>query len=273
MKTLILDGYNLFYRARFAVLKDSETTTVFNFFRSLRLLVETLDCDKIFLVLEGYPKKRFEQHAEYKGTRVYADNSDNFKEQRKQIVEILHKYFPIQIVKHDDYECDDIIAYLARLEEKNNNQVTIVSSDTDFIQLISDNVALYNPVKKEFLPKIDYDYVTFKSLKGDSADNIEGFAGIGVKKAEQLTRDQDKLNAFLSEGVNLEKFKYNVALIAFHILTDEDIQNLQYWSMPVENTLVELRQVFTNLRFYSLTNNTSWLKFAKTFEKYFHKSV
>jgi DNA polymerase-1 len=270
MKVLILDGYNLFYRARFSGVKDGETTTVFNFFRSLRLIVETMNADKIYLVLEGYPKKRFEQHAEYKGTRVYHDNSDKFKEQRRQIIDLLQKYFPIQLVKHDEYECDDIIAYLARLEEQNQNTAVVVSSDTDFIQLINENIQLYNPVKKEYLQGLDYDYITFKSLKGDTSDNIEGFAGVGVKRAEALTRDVEKLEAFLNEGDNRHKFKRNVELIAFHQLPEADIATLQYWSRPDVANFEELRRLFTEMRFYSLTNNTSWTKFTKTFEKYFN---
>ena len=270
MKTLILDGYNLFYRARFSGVKDNETTTVFNFFRGLRLIVETLNCDNIFLVLEGYPKKRFEQHAEYKGTRTYLDNSDKFKEQRRQIIDLLQSYFPIQIVRHDDYECDDIIAYLARKEEAEQNQVTVISSDTDFIQLITDNIKLYNPVKKEYLPQLDYDYVTFKSLKGDSADNIIGFTGVGVKKAEQLTRDPIKLENFLNESDNRQKFHYNIELIKFHQLSESDIATIQYWTKPQTNQFAELRKIFTDLHFYSLTNNTAWTRFTKTFEKFFN---
>jgi len=269
MKALILDGYNLFYRARFSGVKDGETTTVFNFFRSLRLIVETMNADKIYLVLEGYPKKRFEQFSEYKATRTYHDNSDKFKEQRRQIIDLLQKYFPIQLVKHDEYECDDIIAYLARLEEKNHNTAVVVSSDTDFIQLITDNIQLYNPVKKEYLQRLDYDYVTFKSLKGDTSDNIEGFVGVGVKRAEALTKDPEKLATFLNEGNNRQKFTHNVELIAFHQLPDTDIATLQYWSKPSISDFDELRRLFTDMRFYSLTNTTSWTKFTKTFEKYF----
>ena len=269
MKTLILDGYNLFYRARFSGVKDNETTTVFNFFRGLRLIVETLNCDNIFLVLEGYPKKRFESFPEYKANRNYLDNSDKFKEQRRQIIDILQNYFPIQIVKHENYECDDIIAYLARNEEENNNEVIVVSSDTDFIQLISSQIKLYNPIKKEFLEKPLYDYVTFKSLKGDSSDNIDGFIGIGPKKAELLALDENKLKAFLNENNNLEKFNYNVELINFHKLSDDDISTITYFPKQKQNNFIELRKLFQELRFFSLTNDTSWNKFFKTFEKYF----
>jgi len=269
MKTLILDGYNLFYRARFSGIKDGETTTIFNFFRGLRLLVENLDSDKIFLVLEGYPKKRKEQFVEYKAQRVY-DNGDNFREQRKKIVGYLEKYFPIQIVKHSDYECDDIVAYFARLHESQGHDVTVVSTDTDFIQLITDNIKLYNPIKKEFLLKPDYDYVLFKSLTGDGADNIDGFPGIGNKRAEALCKDYDKLTSFLNEGNNRDKLKLNQDLIGFHSLPIEDIDSIEYRSVPNNSDWDELNKEFTNLKFYSLVNKTAWTKFTNTFQKYFN---
>lgn len=272
MKTLILDGYNLFYRARFSGIKDGETTTVFNFFRGLRLLVENLNCDEIFLVLEGYPKKRKEQFVEYKAQRIY-DNSDNFKEQRKKIVSLLHQYFPIQIVKHADYECDDIVAFLARTHEAKGNDVVVVSTDTDFIQLITDKIQLYNPIKKEFLPKPDYDYVQWKALTGDSADNIDGFSGIGAKRAEAMCKDNTKLTSFLNENNNRDKFNLNLDLIRFHSLPDDDISTIEYYSVTPKSNWDQLNKDFIDLKFYSLTNKTAWPKFTNTFQKYFKEVV
>ena len=268
MKTLILDGYNLFYRARFSGIKDGETTTIFNFFRGLRLLVETHNADEIFLVLEGYPKKRKEQFVEYKAQRTY-DNSDNFREQRKKIMEYLETYFPIQMVRHPDYECDDIVAYFARLKESLGNEVVVVSTDTDFIQLISDQIQLYNPVRKEFLLKPEYDYVLFKSLTGDSADNIKGFDGIGNKRAEALCKDNNKLESFLNENNNRERYQLNQDLIRFHSLPNDDILTMEYKNVSPSENWNNLQQEFTNLKFYSLVNKTAWPKFTNTFQKYF----
>ena len=164
-KVLILDGYNLFYRARYSGMNRGEYSTIFNFFRSLRPIIEKFSPDKVDLVLEGMPKKRLEILSEYKGQRTY-HNKDNFSEQRRKIIDILKSYFPINLIRHPDYECDDIIGYLSSKYEKENREVVIISSDTDFIQSITENVKLYNPVKKEFIEKKEYDYVKWKALVG-----------------------------------------------------------------------------------------------------------
>lgn len=267
MKVLLLDGYNLFYRARYSGMNKGQHSTVFNFFRSLRPLVEKFSPDKIYCILEGMPKKRLQECPEYKGQRVY-DNKDNFSEQRKEIIRLLKEYFPIQIVKHDDFECDDIIGHIASSYDTESNEVTIVSSDTDFIQSITENVSLYNPVRKSFIEKPDYDYITWKALKGDASDNIEGFKGIGNKRALTLTENTDKLNSFLnSEPSNTEKFNLNKWLIKFHDLNEEEINNIQYYPIPQTNW-DKLKEEFTNMEFNSIVSKEkTWNKFTNTFER------
>ena len=149
MRILLLDGYNLIYRARYSGMNKGDYSVIFNFFRGLRPLVEKFSPNQVYMVLEGKPVKRLEMDPNYKGQRVY-HNKDNFNEQRKSIISILEKFYPINIVKHNDYECDDVIGYLAD-KFKANNKVTIVSSDTDFIQCIEENVQLYNPVRNHYV--------------------------------------------------------------------------------------------------------------------------
>ena len=131
-KVVLLDGYNLMYRARYSGMNKGEYSTIFNFFRGLRPLIEKFDPDLAYFVLEGAPKKRLAADPDYKGQRVY-NNDDNFSAQRKTIIKLLQEFFPIQLVKHDDFECDDVIGFLAD-KHKVNDKVTIISSDTDFIQ-------------------------------------------------------------------------------------------------------------------------------------------
>jgi hypothetical protein len=85
-----------------------------------------------------------------------------------------------------------------------------------------------------------------------------------------LALDENKLKAFLNENNNLEKFNYNIELINFHKLSDDDISTINYFPKQKQNNFIELRKLFQELRFYSLTNDTSWNKFLKTFEKYFN---
>lgn len=91
-KVLILDGYNLLYRARYSGMNKGDFSTIFNFFRSLRPLIEKFNPDTAYFVLEGMPKKRLELLSEYKGQREY-HNKDNFSQQRRDIIEILWEFF------------------------------------------------------------------------------------------------------------------------------------------------------------------------------------
>ena len=262
-KILLLDGYNLIYRARYSRMSIGEYPTVFNFFRSLRPLVEKFTPDDVYFVLEGRPKKRLEMSPEYKGQRTY-HNKDNFSIQRKIIISLLKEYFPFNVIRHPDYECDDVINYLAEIEHI-NDEVTIISSDTDFIQTISDSVSLFNPVSKKFIEAVQYDYVSHKALTGDKSDNIEGFLGIGQKKAEKLLKEENALETFLQKEGNKEKFDHNYEMIKFHDLTsDEESFELSRVFNP---DWEQLKIKFSEFEFNSIIGKEkSWKKYIKTFE-------
>lgn len=261
-KILLLDGYNLMYRARYSGMNKGNYSTIFNFFRGLRPLIEKFNPDQAYFVLEGMPVKRLEADPEYKGQRVY-NNKDNFSEQRKEIVRILNEYFPIQIVKHNDYECDDVIGYFA--EKFKYDNVTIVSSDTDFIQCINDNVSLYNPVRKKFIEKPEYDYILWKSLKGDASDNIQGFKGVGDKTAIKLCESKDLLSKFLDTEEKKEKLKHNQFMIKLHNIKSD--LGFDYYSTPIYCDWKKLKEEFYNMEFSSIiSKDKTWEKFKNTFK-------
>lgn len=269
---LILDGYNLLFRARHSTKFKTETSTIFNFFRSLRTLYEKFNPDLTYFVLEGVPVKRLEEtkkvfgEVTYKAQRVYEDK-DNFANQRKQIIELLISSFPIKVIKHSEYECDDICNYLANSLHLNEN-TTIVSSDTDFIQSINENNKLYNPVRKSFIDKPDYDYVKFKALKGDTSDNIIGFKGIGDKTAIKLCNDLEKFNKLLSTKENLEKFNHNTFMIKFHDIDEKDASNINFFNEGVTFDYNRVYNKFTEYKFNSIIGkDNSWKKFVNTFQK------
>lgn len=264
---LVLDGYNLIYRARYSGRNTGEFTTVFNFFRSLRLIIENFNPDLCYFVLEGRPVKRLNIDANYKGQRTYHDK-DNFQEQRRKIIEITRNLLPIVIVKHDEYECDDVANFLANIKHSDDN-VTIISTDTDFIQSINENTNVFNPVKKDYFQKTEYDYVMWKSLVGDKSDNIIGFHGIGNKKAVQLLENREKLEEFLSVKENNQKFLKNNIMIKFHNLSS-DINEIKYHCKVLEIGHIDWDQVkleFTSMGFKSIVEKEkSWNKFKETFE-------
>ena len=268
MKVLLLDGYNMLYRARsgHATFGDSaadNNSITYTFFRSLRHIVDTHKPDRVYFVLEGMPKDRIAMHEEYKAQRVYHDR-DGFQRQRKKIIELISNYMPIHVVRHSDYECDDVLAAIAQHTHA-DDECVVVSTDTDFFQLFNTckNVKIFNPVKKAFVEPVDYDYVSYKALKGDSSDNIEGFRGIGDKRTKTLVSSKDNLSAFLNESDNRAKFDKNYFLIKFHDLGEKMSEITDNFSAFLAN---ELRGVFNELGFQSITNDISWKKYTKTFD-------
>ena len=264
-KIIVLDGYNLIYRARYSGPKwqKGNNFITYRFFRSLRPIIEKLNPDKVYFVLEGYPKMRMEKSPDYKGTRVREKDLE-FSNQKKEIIEILENYFPIQVIRHPDYECDDIVGHIV-CKWHAGDECVVVSTDTDFLQLYNThkNFKLYNPIRKDFTDHPGCDYVVWKSLKGDSADNITGFKGVGDKTALSLTNDSAKLKEFLDRDIkNKEKFNHNKFMIKFH----EDIKDLNLLEISsTESNWEEVESKFKAMEFSSIIKEKSWNKFKQTF--------
>lgn len=281
MKTILyIDSQNFIHRARggFAI---GDNPIVFNFFRNLRALIEMHNpVHEVNFVLEGHPEEKEKILSSYKSNRkIDVDSSDPIvQEALKQKadffrqVDIIHKviidHFPFNVCRHAQFECDDTIYNLInRSSLVEDRHHIVVSNDTDFIQLLNqfDNVSVYNPMKKTFFEKPDYDYAMWKSLKGDSCDNIKGIPGIGEKRAEALINDPDALGSFFKENqsaVNI--FNENYSLIKFRDWTKAEFDMLDehIGCGSVETA----KQCFDDLAFSSITKEKTWKKYVETFK-------
>ena len=263
MKVLFVDGYNMLYRARAGWAKG-DNPIVYTFFRSFRATVEKFRPDIVYFVLEGMPVKRMNMLSEYKAQRTYHDK-DDFRRQRKLIIKMLKEEFPVRVVRHENYECDDVLANLAYVTHK-DDECVVVSSDTDFYQMLQvhKNIKLYNPIRKKFIDTPEVDYVVWKALKGDSSDNIEGFQGIGNKRASSLAQNPELLSAFLDKAPgNKEKFELNKELVRFHDM-GSDMDSIEHSS--VTSNWENIKEQFNEMEFFSITNEKTWEKFIKTFD-------
>ena len=261
MKVLLLDAYNLIHRARSGFTKG-EYPIIYNFFRGVRPIIEKFDPDKVFFVLEGKPKFRETlSKGTYKSNRV--SPGDSFHRQKASIINIISECFPFEIVRHPELECDDVIATMASIYKK--EKCTIVSSDSDFIQLLNvfDNVEIYNPIKKIFIEKPEYDYVTWKALRGDATDNIVGIRGIGDKTANKLVKDPAMLKETLDDPKKREIFEKNINLIRL-VDFSNDLSMLE--SKKGKKDFDKLKNIFNDLGFNTITKDKSWEKYIKTFE-------
>ena len=122
-----------------------------------------------------------------------------------------------------DYEADDIIATYARCAKEQGIEVTIVSSDKDLMQLISDGVAMFDAMKnkpigqeqvfEKFGVKPDK-VLEVLSLIGDSSDNVPGVAGIGPKTAAELIKKYGDLENLLANAGEIKQQKRRETLLA-----------------------------------------------------------
>lgn len=256
------------HRAR-AGFQEGPNAIVYNFFRNLRAQVATHDPDRVTMALEGRPKHRHAALDTYKANREIPSGPEhdsrrsemnNFYEQITTSIEIIRECFPITLLKHPDFEADDTIANF--VYDHPDDVIVIVSTDTDFIQLVSEHVRLYNPTKKSFVDAPPYDYVSWKSLRGDSSDNISGIPRIGDRRAQKII-ESGTLDRFLEETGTQEIYERNRSLISLKKWTVEDREKLiihegtSRWDVA--------RTYFDNYGFGSITNDKSWRRYTETF--------
>jgi 5'-3' exonuclease len=123
MKLLLIDGANFMHRAR-AGFQEGPHPLMFNFFRNLRALIGQHNPDRVIYVLEGHPKARHEESADYKANRrideSLPENEKKVDEMKRlfegysDILELMMKTFPVTVVRHPDHECDDVVHNLAK---------------------------------------------------------------------------------------------------------------------------------------------------------------
>ncbi len=136
--------------------------------------------------------------------------------------------FNLPCIELEGFEADDIIATYARLASEAGARVTIVSSDKDLMQLVSDAVQMCKPglkggpdeiidpagVREKFGVGPDR-VVDVQALAGDSIDNVPGAPGIGIKTAAQLINDFGDLETLLSRAEEIKQPKRRQTLIDF----------------------------------------------------------
>ena len=157
-----------------------------------------------------------------------------YKANRSEVPEDLIPQFPvirkatsafnIPFVELLGYEADDLIASYAEEAQKHNMKVTIVSSDKDLMQLVSDNVSMLDTMKGRVFKKEDvFDkfgvypekVIDVQSLAGDSVDNIPGIPGIGIKTAALLINEYGDLDGLFENSEKIKQKKRRENIIEF----------------------------------------------------------
>ncbi len=204
---LIVDSMNTFIRS-FSTLRAMNPQGhhiggLVGFLRSLGFLVRTIDPTRVVCVFDGkgstvnrknidpnYKAQR--QHTRITNWGMYDSKQEEYESLSAQL-ERLRDYLeclPVQSLTIEKLEADDIIAELALGASSSGKQVTIVSSDKDFLQLVDGCISVYSPIKKTLYTKdniveelgvLPQNYNIVKALLGDNSDNLAGVKGLGPK--------------------------------------------------------------------------------------------
>ncbi|HET6839354.1 MAG TPA: DNA polymerase I [Bradyrhizobium sp.] len=130
--------------------------------------------------------------------------------------------FDLPCLEQIGFEADDLIATYVRQAGERGATATIVSSDKDLMQLVTDRVTMYDTMKDRRIgiPEVIEKFgvppekvVEVQALAGDSTDNVPGVPGIGIKTAAQLIVEYGDLETLLSRASEIKQPKRREALI------------------------------------------------------------
>ncbi len=217
----IIDSYGLIFRCYFAFInrpltnsKGENISALFGFFRNLHSVLKHYKPVHIFAAMDSKTKTfRHEFYPEYKATRN--KTPEDLHAQIPWICEILET-LGIPTLQCDGYEADDIIATVAKKCVETGRTCRILSGDKDLMQLVCENIQILKPdagamwkvtdsaaVEAEWGVKPEQ-LLDLLSLYGDTADNVPGVAGVGVKTASKLLAEYKNLDGIYQ---NLENIK------------------------------------------------------------------
>ncbi len=229
----LVDGSGYIFRAYYALPPLSRksdglpTGAVSGFCSMLFKLLEDVRSDDSkykpshFAVIFDSARKNFrnEIYKEYKANRTEApeDLAPQFEYIRKSV-----KAFNLPSIELLNYEADDLIATYAKIITDAGAKVTIISSDKDLMQLVSNEIRLFDPMKskviteKEVFEKFGVkpeQVIDVQSLAGDTSDNIPGVPGIGVKTAAELINKYKTLDNLLKNASEIPQNKRRETLL------------------------------------------------------------
>ncbi len=274
-KIILVDGNNLLFRSYFAtsysgvIMKNSKgfpTNALYGFITMMNKIIQEENPSYILVAFDKGKTFRHQEYEAYKAGR--AEMPEELRVQLPKAREVLDA-MGIQHFEIENYEADDIIGTVAKQVDLEEEFVaTIISSDKDLLQLISDEVEVKLLKKNDFIRmnketfQQTYGFdpihiIDLKALMGDSSDNIPGVKGIGEKTATTLLnkyKDLDDLYAHLDELTpktkeKLEQEKEN-AYLSYHLATiyrdvplPFTLETLQYNGYHIEE-YIQLLQEF-----------------------------
>ena len=224
MKTLIIDGNNLIHRTFHTAKAQSKKTKThtedqvsnFHIYFTLNAVssyVKQFVPDSTIFVWDEKkdykPNIRKSILKEYKGNRT----KDFTPHQNNEVIKSILYSMGINSIFPRELEADDIVAYICREHEGDK---VIISVDRDFLQLVSEECTMYDPIRKKFFEKDNFEkqtgfkdveqWFTAKCLTGDRSDNVPGIPRFGKASVKRYFEDP----SYMLDEQQHEIFKRNL---------------------------------------------------------------
>lgn len=263
---LLIDGLNLFFR-NFSAINAVNSNGVHigglgGFFRSLGALIRTLQPTQVYMVFDGVGSSNNRKNIipEYKSNRnvsritkheLFDNLEDEDDSKINQIVRIIQylKTLPVKTVSLPRVEADDIIAYLSStLPTQPEDRVFIVSSDKDYLQLVSEKVIVYRPIEKEYYTTdtvkekfnvTPHNFLLYKLLMGDNSDGVTGIKGLGSKGLFKRFPEIATKDLSFDDLLDIAEAKLKEHIIYARVLHDIPLLEDKYRVMDLSNPMMD----------------------------------
>ncbi len=222
----LIDGSGFLFRAYYGIKQrmtradGTLVNAVHGFTSMLMKLIADTDADYVAVIFDSARKTfRNDIYPDYKANR---DEPPDDLVPQFNLVREATRAFNVACIDMLGYEADDLIATYTTLASNLGAKVTIVSSDKDLMQLIDENVMMFDAMKNQ---EIRHDQVVEKfgvspdrvievqALAGDSSDNVPGVPGIGLKTAADLINEYGDLDGVLKNAELIKQPKRRKSLI------------------------------------------------------------
>lgn len=272
-RILLIDSLNTFLRS-FVMInhinpQGNHIGGLTGYLKSIGFAIRHIKPTRVILVFDGHggsTNKRY-LYPEYKANRkinkisnwegfdTREEESDAITNQLVRLVDYL-KCLPVDLLSIDKIEADDVIGYIAG---NIGEHVHIMSSDNDYLQLVSERVTIYSAVKKKFYtPETvlkEYgltapNFLTQKILLGDVSDNVPGVKGVGLKTLlklyPELREDKEVTLEEVLQVANEKQGKYSKIVDFAHQLDiNRKLMDLKNPNVPQESIKV-IQDVLSN---------------------------
>ena len=257
-----LDSMAILYRNFFAMIrspminsKGLNTSGIYGFFSQIVRIIDAEKPDYLAVVSDTIePTFRHKQYPLYKATREKMP--DDLVEQLPYLPKLIEA-LNLPFITFPGYEADDIIGTLMRMCSEKEIAGAMVTSDKDYMQLITDKHCMYNHknqklglkhVQEKFGCRPDQ-VIDILGLMGDASDNVPGVKGVGEKTAIKLITQYGSISNLYEHIDELPKNKMLEKLIndRENAFLSRDLATIDV-NVPLELSLDELRTDHRSLR-------------------------